>query len=1491
MSQQIQITGGAKVRNLEGVLTGTSGVVNALGINVPSGIPQLDGSGKILVSQLPNSVMEYKGTWNAATNTPTLANGTGNAGDVYLCNVAGTVNFGAGPITFAVGDQVLYSGTTWERASGATGTVTSVAVTESGDALSITGSPITTNGTINIGFAGTGAQYIKGDGTLATFPTTIDQAKKLITEVYNSTGATLAKGSVVYINGGQGNLPTVTKAIATGDATSAQTYGVVQSDITNMNNGFVVVLGSLNDLDTSAYTVGTQLYLSGTTAGEWTSTKPYAPIHLVYVGIVVRSHPTQGVVEVRIQNGYELDELHDVSAQSPTNGDILQYVSATDLWTKTAGTTTNIAEGTRLYYTDARSRAALSFSAGSGAYNSTTGVITIPTNNNQITNGSNFITLASLSGGTGISYNNTTGVITNSAPDQTVSLTAGAGISISGSYPSFTIASTITQYTDALARAALSFTAGSGAYNSTTGVITIPTNTNQLTNGANYITLASLSAGAGISYNNTTGAISSTITQYTDALARAAISLTTTGTSGAATYNNTTGVLNIPNYAPDLSGYVTLSTAQTISGAKTFSSAVTATQYTNTSQLAFLLNNSAANNDFRMGSASSTFRIVNAANTLGLLTIDNLGVTTFSSSITASNFSGSSTGTNTGDQDLSGYVTLATAQTISGAKTLTASLTISNSPATNNTNAFTTYTRLIFNNSFNDVARGPNKITLYDAGVDSPAIYGIGINNAAFSFYGDGSFDWYKPTTRTAFTNIMSLANTGILTTNGFIKSGGTSSQFLKADGSVDSTSYQPALTNPVTGTGTNNRFPKFTSTGSTIGNSILGESGGYLLSMTIDSNNAAGLSVNNTNAGASAQSYINLISDSGGFNMGKISNAYSVPGWLGVSDAYLFNSTSGNIVIYNGAEAGGLHVKTGGGNATKFLVASDGNVGIGVSPSVPLDINRSMVGDAIARITNTNTSTAASAQFFASNGTTVTQFFHLGTAYTGTGVLAGAANSGGIYNGAKDLIFAAAASIGNIRFATGGFPQTMILNSAGNLGLGIDAPNFAATNRRVLDINGAATAILALSVAGTAKGYFYHDGNNSALANFSIGGMLSFNTRTAAGVDTTWQSITSAGMILFNTDTLSASLGGTVVTVRASSANVGQTAFSIQDYLKRGRWAFNGQNGTDNYDYAIYSAPNGNGDWTQRFTIQQDGIVHIGGTVSGGGRLQVNGDVNINGSFKINGTIIGGGGGSGVTGSGTANYMTKWTGASTLGNSLVYDNGSNVIIGATSGTNDSKFEIKGSGVWSGAVITLTNTGTSGKSFSMFSTNTSFTQGASRILFYNGTDNVDLAVITSTGSLLLGSTTDIGSGYKLQVTGSISMSYASFFNFRGSSGAGDVLVDNSGSTLRITGNVSVAGSVTASGGFFDTSDSRLKIVVKDYEQPKGIENVAARMYVKNSRKELGYFAQDVEEILPSAVSEGEDGFLTLSYSQVHTAKIAYLEKEVAELKELIKSLL
>jgi hypothetical protein len=77
---------------------------------------------------------------------------------------------------------------------------------------------------------------------------------------------------------------------------------------------------------------GDTIYLSPTTAGYVTRVKPYAPNHIVYIGKVVRTSPTNGTIVYRIQNGYELDEIHDVDARYPVNRDLLMYDSATQLW-------------------------------------------------------------------------------------------------------------------------------------------------------------------------------------------------------------------------------------------------------------------------------------------------------------------------------------------------------------------------------------------------------------------------------------------------------------------------------------------------------------------------------------------------------------------------------------------------------------------------------------------------------------------------------------------------------------------------------------------------------------------------------------------------------------------------------------------------------------------------------------------------------------------------------------------------------------------------------------------------------------------------------------------------------------------------------------------------------------------------------------------------------------------------------------------------------
>lgn len=251
MSNQLQITGGAKVRDLNDVIIGTNGVLSSLAFNVANGVPKLDSNGKILVSQLPNSVMEYLGTWNAATNTPYLVNGVGNAGDVYLVSVAGTHDFGAGPITFAVSDQVIYSGSIWQKASGASGTVTSVGLSTSGNAFTIGSSPVTTSGTITINGAGTASQYINGAGNLTTFPTLITSIGLSMPSAFSVSNSPLTANGTISVTGAG----TVSQYI---DGTGAlQSFPSL--------TGYVPYVGATTDVDLGVHVLNAQaLHVKGT---------------------------------------------------------------------------------------------------------------------------------------------------------------------------------------------------------------------------------------------------------------------------------------------------------------------------------------------------------------------------------------------------------------------------------------------------------------------------------------------------------------------------------------------------------------------------------------------------------------------------------------------------------------------------------------------------------------------------------------------------------------------------------------------------------------------------------------------------------------------------------------------------------------------------------------------------------------------------------------------------------------------------------------------------------------------------------------------------------------------------------------------------------------------------------------------------------------------------------------------------------------------------
>jgi hypothetical protein len=185
-----------------------------------------------------------------------------------------------------------------------------------------------------IGGSGISIGSVSGTYTVTAFGVAASSASSLTTEVYNSTASTIPKGSVVYIDGGHGNLPTVSLAIANGESGSSKTYGITATNISSNNNGNVVVIGSLIDFDTNQFGAveGTTLYLSPSISGAMTTTKPVAPNHLVSVGKIVRNHSTQGVIQVNIQNGFELGELHNVATNETSDGQFLRYNYSSGLW-------------------------------------------------------------------------------------------------------------------------------------------------------------------------------------------------------------------------------------------------------------------------------------------------------------------------------------------------------------------------------------------------------------------------------------------------------------------------------------------------------------------------------------------------------------------------------------------------------------------------------------------------------------------------------------------------------------------------------------------------------------------------------------------------------------------------------------------------------------------------------------------------------------------------------------------------------------------------------------------------------------------------------------------------------------------------------------------------------------------------------------------------------------------------------------------------------
>ena len=201
---------------------------------------------------------------------------------------------------------------------------------------------ITPTGTASVGTTrwndaiGSSVTTLKGGNVI------LKNGVDLVTRVVNKVtpNATLTKASyqAVRVSGAQGQRLAVAYAQADSDPNSADTLGLVCETIATNQEGFIITVGLLEGINTTGslqgetWVDGDVLYLSPFTPGAITKVKPTGNGHIVVIGYVEYAHAINGKIYVKVMNGWELEELHDVDIITPSNNDALIYESSTSLW-------------------------------------------------------------------------------------------------------------------------------------------------------------------------------------------------------------------------------------------------------------------------------------------------------------------------------------------------------------------------------------------------------------------------------------------------------------------------------------------------------------------------------------------------------------------------------------------------------------------------------------------------------------------------------------------------------------------------------------------------------------------------------------------------------------------------------------------------------------------------------------------------------------------------------------------------------------------------------------------------------------------------------------------------------------------------------------------------------------------------------------------------------------------------------------------------------
>jgi hypothetical protein len=204
---------------------------------------------------------------------------------------------------------------------------------------------VSPNGTLAVGGTewnntlGSSQTLLKGGSV--TLKNGVDLVARVVNKVSPNTTLTKAAYQVVKVSGAQGQRLAIDLARANNDNNSADTLGVVTETIAPNQEGFIITVGQIENINTTGslqgetWTDGDVLYLSPTVAGRITNVKPTgATGHIVIIGYVEYAHANNGKIYVKIMNGWELDELHNVYINTGTlaNNDALIYESSTQLW-------------------------------------------------------------------------------------------------------------------------------------------------------------------------------------------------------------------------------------------------------------------------------------------------------------------------------------------------------------------------------------------------------------------------------------------------------------------------------------------------------------------------------------------------------------------------------------------------------------------------------------------------------------------------------------------------------------------------------------------------------------------------------------------------------------------------------------------------------------------------------------------------------------------------------------------------------------------------------------------------------------------------------------------------------------------------------------------------------------------------------------------------------------------------------------------------------